>query len=112
MRVFRSAGSMPLLLNGPVERHAAAQAARGVELAVGVRVELRRVAGARKGAVRGGEGADALIVDRVGPVPQPEDPETRVRLHAAGQLLADRRVVARVGPVAEDLEAGAAVAAE
>src|ERR1051326_6779480 len=86
MRFFRSAGSMVRLLDAAVKRHAAAETARGVELAVGVRGDLRRGARARKGAIRRREGADALVIQDVGPIPDAEDAETRVRLHAAGQL--------------------------
>src|SRR2546428_9801776 len=113
MRFFRSSGPTHRLrsIDARVERHVGAEAARGVELAVGVRVDLGRVARAGEGPVRDRERADALEEQDVGPVPHTHHGEARDGLHGTGRLRAGG-VVLGVGPVRLELEAGAAVAAE
>src|SRR2546428_1975586 len=113
MRFFRSYGPTHCLrsVDARVERHVGAEAARGVELAVGVRVDLGRVARAGERPVQNRERADALEEQDVGPVPDTHHGEARVSLHGPSQLRVGG-VVLGVGPVRLELEAGAAVAAE
>src|SRR2546425_5198736 len=113
IRFFRSSGPTHRLrsVDAHIERHVAAEAARGVELAICVRVDLGRVARAGERPVRDRERANALEEQHVGPVPDTHHGEAGVGLHGPGQLRVGG-VVLGVGPVRLELEAGAAVAAE
>src|SRR5262245_10366833 len=86
MRFFRSSGpTPPSLVDARVEGRNVAQAAGRIELSVGVRVDLGRVARAGERPIRDGERPDALEVQGVGLAPDAHDAQTGVGLDTPGE---------------------------
>src|SRR5262245_38042760 len=112
MRFFRSSGPTPHLpsVDARIEGRNVAQAAGRVELAVGVRVDLGRVARTGERPIRDGERPDALEIQRVGLAPDAHDAQTGVGLHAPRELDGLGRVVPEATAIGQELEAGAAIA--